>query len=151
MYCKSFTISKNALGKDHTICMQAFLSCWIWKEKKEKKEKKIQMNRITFKVCFLLCPQSVFKVSVLLTEVTKSSISPSPSPPPHTQLIHGGVDSLGSLPHDPLSRGFMRPTPSETLLIAAGSRGPKKGSSVNSRGIVGKVWVKSFDCANEMS
>lgn len=66
--------------------------------------------------------------SVLLTEVTKSIISHTLSPtPPCTQLIHGGMDSLGvALFLTARWAGLMWPTPSETLLIAAGSRRPKK-------------------------
>ncbi len=61
-----------------------------------------------------------------------------------TRLIHGGMDSFGvALFLTTRWLGFMWPTPSETLLNAAGSREPKKkDSSLSSQGITGRVWVK---------
>lgn len=111
MDCKSLTISKKRRWQ-RPCNMHASISKLL--NFYQLKKKKLN-QRNTFKATNSACS---YVLNVLLpTEVTKSIISHTLSPLLLcTQLIHGGMDSLGVALHLTARwAGLMWPTPSETL------------------------------------
>lgn len=129
MYFKSFTISQNAPGKNHAIYM-LFLSGNIFASWKG------QIKETPLKQLLSLLSTIHFeKVCIAITHFYPLLLC--------TQLIHGSMDSLR------VAFNIMACWPghnvAHTNWIATGIPTPKE-SSLNSQGIMGKVWVKSFDC-----
>lgn len=116
-----------------------------------KKERKNQINRNTLKaathvvhVCSKVCPANWSHKKHHLTHTLSHTALHT------TNSWWHGFSWSGSLPHGPLSRAHVANSEWNTL-DCCWQPEAKKDSSLNSHSIMGKVWVKSFDCANEMS
>lgn len=144
MYCKGFTISKNALGKNLTICMQAFLSRYPTK-KGEKKKRKLKWTESPLKqqtaFCYTLKMCSKMSYQLKSQKATYHTHSL-----PHTTNSHWhGFSWSGSLSCGPLSRVHVANSNVKHSWLLLAAVGPKRQFTEQPRhhgkGVGEELWL----------
>lgn len=140
MYYKSFSIFKNATGKDHAIYMQVFLSGRIFTSpppgKKIRKKVKSKKHLSSSKALPHFCPECMFENVCIGQAFQKTMFHQDLHSCPlllRVQLIHDGREPLsGFLPHGPLNFAHSK-------RISTGSCRQKKEKHFAEH-VIGKVW-----------